>query len=210
MRVAKLVIGAAAVAVTAVLGACSSQSPPVGLASGQQTGQTSSSPVTTSSSPSSTTSSSSSPASSSSSTSKTTPKTTTSKTTPKTTTDKPAPPPSQSPCAATAKACIRLSTNETWLLDNGKVVYGPVKITSGRPGHLTPPGTFRVQWKDKNHLSKEFNNAPMPYSVFFNDGIAFHQGSLSVKSHGCIHLSMAAAQKYFASLSVGDVVQVVR
>jgi hypothetical protein len=67
-----------------------------------------------------------------------------------------------------------------------------------------------VQWKDKNHLSKEFNNAPMPYSVFFNDGIAFHQGSLSVKSHGCIHLSMAAAQKYFASLSVGDVVQVVR
>ncbi|MFD1051913.1 L,D-transpeptidase, partial [Kibdelosporangium lantanae] len=123
---------------------------------------------------------------------------------------KPAPPPSEAPCSAAAKACIRLSTNETWLMDNGKVVYGPVKITSGRPGHLTPPGTFHVQWKDKNHLSKEFNNAPMPYSVFFNDGIAFHQGSLSVKSHGCIHLSMAAAQKYFASLSVGDMVQVVR
>jgi lipoprotein-anchoring transpeptidase ErfK/SrfK len=212
MRVAKLVIGAAAVAVTAVLSACSSQPQPIGLASGQQTGQTSSSPVTTSSSspPPSTSSSPATSSSSPASSSKTTPKTTTSKTTPKTTTDKPAPPPSEAPCGAGVKACIRLSTNETWLLDNGKIVYGPVKITSGRPGHLTPTGTFHVQWKDKDHKSHEFNDAPMPYSVFFNSGIAFHQGSLSVKSHGCIHLSMAAAQKYFASLSVGDTVQVVR
>jgi lipoprotein-anchoring transpeptidase ErfK/SrfK len=30
-----------------------------------------------------------------------------------------------------------------------------------------------------------------------------------VLSHGCIHLSPAAAETYFATLSVGDVVQVV-
>ncbi len=50
----------------------------------------------------------------------------------------------------------------------------------------------------------------MPYSVFFIAGIAFHQGSLGATSHGCIHLSRAAAIRFFGSLEVGDVVQAVR
>jgi hypothetical protein len=114
------------------------------------------------------------------------------------------------PCGPQAKACLSLSTNQAWLMDNGQVTYGPVPVTTGRPGHLTPPGTFNVTWKDRNHKSKEFHNAPMPYSVFFNGGIAFHEGSLKVKSHGCVHLSHAAAQQFFSSLQVGNVVQVVR
>jgi lipoprotein-anchoring transpeptidase ErfK/SrfK len=114
------------------------------------------------------------------------------------------------PCSATARACVDLSANRAWLLNGGKVVYGPVPITSGRPGQRTPPGTFHVQWKDKNHRSSEFNNAPMPYSVFFYSGMAFHAGSLNNQSAGCIHLSTSAARTFFNSLSVGDVVQVVR
>ena len=50
----------------------------------------------------------------------------------------------------------------------------------------------------------------MPYSVFFIPGIAFHQGSLGVPSHGCIHLSKAAAITFYNSLRVGDAVQAVR
>jgi hypothetical protein len=50
----------------------------------------------------------------------------------------------------------------------------------------------------------------MPYSVFFtHSGIAFHQGSLRVPSHGCIHLGHGAAVTFFNSLAVGQVVQVV-
>jgi len=113
------------------------------------------------------------------------------------------------PCSDTARACVDLSANQAWLLDGGKVVYGPVPITSGKPGHRTPVGTYHVQWKDKDHKSSEFNNAPMPYSVFFYSGMAFHAGSLSAQSHGCIHLSTAAAKTFFNTLSVGDVVQVV-
>jgi lipoprotein-anchoring transpeptidase ErfK/SrfK len=45
--------------------------------------------------------------------------------------------------------------------------------------------------------------------VFFNGGIAFHEGSLSQLSHGCIHLSPAAAETYYNALAVGDTVQVV-
>ena len=114
------------------------------------------------------------------------------------------------PCSSNARACLKLSTNQSWLIRDGVVEYGPVPITHGRPGWRTPPGTFHVTFKNKNHRSSIFDNAPMPYSVFFNGGIAFHQGSLRVQSHGCIHLSTAAAKMYFASLNRGDVVQVVR
>jgi lipoprotein-anchoring transpeptidase ErfK/SrfK len=50
----------------------------------------------------------------------------------------------------------------------------------------------------------------MPYSVFFNGNIAFHQGSLKQLSHGCIHLSGKAAKTFFKALSRGEVVQVAR
>ncbi|GAA4560124.1 L,D-transpeptidase [Pseudonocardia xishanensis] len=117
-------------------------------------------------------------------------------------------PVSGTPCRRTARACVDLSSNQAWLISAGVVAYGPVPITAGRPGFRTPPGTFRVGWKDIDHLSREFDLAPMPYSVFFNGGIAFHEGSLRVLSHGCIHLSRAAAQTFFSTLRVGDVVQV--
>ncbi|GAY13145.1 putative secreted protein [Pseudonocardia sp. N23] len=113
------------------------------------------------------------------------------------------------PCKATVSACVQLSTKKAWLVSGGKVAYGPVPITSGRAGWRTPPGMFAVTFKNINHKSSLFNDAPMPYSVFFNGGIAFHQGSLSQQSHGCIHLSKAAAQAFFAALSKGEPVQVV-
>lgn len=120
------------------------------------------------------------------------------------------PPPAGVPCSGGVSACIDLSANQSWLLDNGVVTYGPVPITHGRAGYRTPPGTFKVGWKDIDHKSSEFDNAPMPYSVFFNGGIAFHEGSLSQLSHGCIHLSGGAASTYYNALEVGDTVQVVQ
>jgi lipoprotein-anchoring transpeptidase ErfK/SrfK len=118
-------------------------------------------------------------------------------------------PESAPPCAPTARACVDLSANRSWLLQNGRVTYGPVPITSGRPGFRTPPGTFTVASKRRDHVSSIYD-AEMPWSVFFNGGVAFHEGSLTVTSHGCIHLSPEAAETYFSELSVGDVVQVVR
>lgn len=119
------------------------------------------------------------------------------------------PPPAGVPCESGVDACIDLSAKKTWLIQDGVVTYGPAPITSGRPGYRTPPGTFTVGWKDIDHKSSIYNNAPMPFSVFFNGGIAFHQGSLSEESHGCIHLSRSAAETYYNALSVGDTVQVV-
>lgn len=112
------------------------------------------------------------------------------------------------PCPSWAAACIDLTNERSWLQSGGVVTYGPVSITSGKAGHRTPTGSFSVYWKDKDHLSSLFNNAPMPNSVFFVGGVAFHAGSLSAQSHGCIHLSNSASETYFSELSVGDGVYV--
>jgi len=51
----------------------------------------------------------------------------------------------------------------------------------------------------------------MPNAVFFEDGgIAFHSGSPSRSSAGCIHLNPADAEAWFNYLEIGDQVQVVR
>ncbi|WIX76445.1 L,D-transpeptidase [Amycolatopsis carbonis] len=114
------------------------------------------------------------------------------------------------PCSAQAKACVQLHTGTAWLMDNGNVVRGGVPITVGKPAYPTPAGTFHVQYKDIDHYSKQFNG-PMPYSVFFTTtGVAFHQGSLKVQSHGCVHLSHADAVAFYNALHPGDVVQVVK
>jgi lipoprotein-anchoring transpeptidase ErfK/SrfK len=120
-----------------------------------------------------------------------------------------APAPERIPCRATVRACVRLSTNQAWLLDDGKAVLGPVRISHGRAGYRTPPGRFRVSFKDEDHISSLFDAAPMPFSVFFNGGIAFHQGSVRQRSHGCIHLPKDAAREFFATLEPGDRVEVV-
>jgi lipoprotein-anchoring transpeptidase ErfK/SrfK len=202
MRVKRLIVGVT-VAGTAVLSACGS-----GASAAGQNHAATSDPTTTTTTTTTTTQPAPPPPPPPAPATTTTTKKTTSKPKPK-----PAPPPAPAggtPCTIATGACIDLSANKSWLLENGKVIYGPTAITHGRPGYRTPPGMFRVTFKDIDHKSSIFNNAPMPYSVFFNGGIAFHAGSLRELSHGCIHLSTAAAKMYYNSLQVGEAVQVVR
>jgi L,D-transpeptidase catalytic domain len=124
---------------------------------------------------------------------------------------------SGTPCSISARSCVDLESQRAWLIDNGKVVRGPVKISSGGAGKETPVGhSFRVFRKEEDHKSQEFKlangqPAPMPWSVFFADGgIAFHSGDPARASAGCIHLAPADAQAWFEHLEVGDQVQVVK
>lgn len=111
-------------------------------------------------------------------------------------------------CAPHAAACIDLTNDLSWLQKEGKIIYGPVPITSGKVGFSTRPGNWKVFWKNRDHRSSIYGGTPMPYAIFFDGGIAFHQGSLEIPSHGCIHLSWEAAAKYWDVLSNGDVVSV--
>lgn len=105
-------------------------------------------------------------------------------------------------CPPAASACADLSADLTWLQSDGTITYGPVRMKPGLP--RTPRGTFHVQWKAGAHyVSTEFGD-PMPYAVFFAPGgIAFHGGSLTKKSHGCIHLDIDSARYYDDHLPVG-------
>jgi hypothetical protein len=113
------------------------------------------------------------------------------------------------PCGPEISACVSLSQNLAWLMQDGVAVYGPVPATHGRAGEETPVGTFKVAWKDAVHRSSIYGDN-MPNSVFFAaGGVAFHEGSLTEESHGCVHLSQEAAKVFFDSLPVKAAVQVV-
>jgi L,D-transpeptidase catalytic domain len=121
------------------------------------------------------------------------------------------------PCSISAKACVDLDSQRAWLIQDGKITRGPVKIASGGNGQETPVGhSLRVYRKDKDHVSQESRlpngqPAPMPWSVFFEDGgIAFHSGSPNRSSGGCIHLEPVDAEAWFNYLQIGDQVQVVK
>jgi len=113
------------------------------------------------------------------------------------------------PCSAAAVACVDLSRQLAWFVRDGKVMRGPVKVATGRSGYGTEVGTFHVFRKNRMWYSTIYNNAPMPYSVFFDGGEAFHEGSVYVRSHGCVHLSAGNAAWVFNFLHIGDEVQVV-
>ncbi|QNE88941.1 L,D-transpeptidase [Corynebacterium incognita] len=109
------------------------------------------------------------------------------------------------PCPADADVCVDRNGRRTWLQENGRVTYVAAGMAPGKPGEETPAGTFYVNRKIKDEISYEFNNAPMPYAIYFtNNGHAFHAGDPAYLSNGCVRLTYEAAQKYFQELQIGD------
>jgi lipoprotein-anchoring transpeptidase ErfK/SrfK len=109
-------------------------------------------------------------------------------------------------CPAAATACVDLTRHITWLQGKGAVTFGPVQMEPGPPGgkHQTPRGAFHVQWKAGPGYVSNIYNEPMPWATFFAaGGIAFHGGSLTAWSHGCVHLTDANARYYNEHLPVG-------
>jgi hypothetical protein len=77
-------------------------------------------------------------------------------------------------------------------------------VSTGNPSHETPNGSFRTFRMEADHFSKEFDDAPMPHSIFFTKiGHAIHgtesERSLGMPvSHGCVRLSRANATTLYA------------
>jgi len=77
-------------------------------------------------------------------------------------------------------------------------------VSTGRVGHDTPDGTHRAFRLERDHFSKEWDDAPMPHSIFFTKrGHAIH-GSYDTKrigspaSAGCVRLAPKNAERLFA------------
>jgi hypothetical protein len=131
---------------------------------------------------------------------------------------------------------LDLAEQKVYLLYHDRAVM-EAPVSSGRPGHLTPNGTFRITNKDLNHVSSiygriidragrtvvldadvdmpkpagtRFINAPMRYFMEFAPGIGLHAGYLPgyPASHGCVRMPEEKAIAFFQAVSVGTPVTV--
>lgn len=98
-------------------------------------------------------------------------------------------------------AQINLATQRMEVSVNGVSTHSWA-VSSGRSGFASPRGTWRVQWIEKMHYSRKYDNAPMPHSVFFTGGVAVHATSAvgmlgRPASHGCIRLAPANAAQFY-------------
>ncbi|HZU50401.1 MAG TPA: L,D-transpeptidase family protein [Sphingomicrobium sp.] len=86
---------------------------------------------------------------------------------------------------------------------------GVSTISSGRPGYETPTGVFTILEKNKEHISRKYNDAPMPYQERLTwGGVALHAGGLPgyPESHGCVHLPLAFSKLLYGSMPLGGTV----
>lgn len=109
--------------------------------------------------------------------------------------------------AGTAQAKVEITIDKdnqqmTVAVDGVARYHWPV--STGIPSRETPNGAFRAFRMEEDHFSKEFDDAPMPHSIFFTKvGHAIH-GTDSVSrlgtpaSHGCVRLSRQNATTLYA------------
>jgi hypothetical protein len=77
-------------------------------------------------------------------------------------------------------------------------------VSTGIPRYDTPSGNYRAFRMEADHFSKEWDDAPMPHSIFFTQqGHAIH-GYLNTRnignpaSHGCVRLDPGHAAQLYA------------
>jgi hypothetical protein len=115
---------------------------------------------------------------------------------------------------------------------------GESTISSGKKGFETPPGTYKVIQKDKDHASNiygdyvdaggnivqknvdvtkdplpagaTFQGAKMPYFLRFTGGYGMHAGYLPgyAASHGCVRMPSTMAEHFFENADEGTPVTV--
>jgi lipoprotein-anchoring transpeptidase ErfK/SrfK len=119
----------------------------------------------------------------------------------------PASAPAHAPVTTPAEPSIVITVDKS--TQRMRVVVNGVQrwnwaVSTGRRGYATPAGSFRPFRMARDHRSREWDNAPMPYSIFFTQrGHAIHgsfaTGRLgSPASHGCVRLDTGHARELFA------------
>ena len=95
------------------------------------------------------------------------------------------------------------SAQRMTIVRDGQPLYN-WPVSTGRSGYATPSGSYTAFRMEADHHSDEWDDAPMPHSIFFTKiGHAIH-GTFDTKnlgkpvSHGCVRLSPANAATLFA------------
>ena len=103
--------------------------------------------------------------------------------------------------AAAVIARVDKSSQTMTVYHHGEVI-DQSPVSTARAGKVTPSGTWTAKSMKRHHRSSRYNNASMPYSIFYNGHFAIH-GTNQVKrlgrpaSAGCIRLHPDNAAKLF-------------
>ncbi|MGR3365406.1 MAG: L,D-transpeptidase [Maritimibacter harenae] len=102
------------------------------------------------------------------------------------------------------EAIVDLSDQTLTVLrtEDGRTTHRVWPVSTGADGYGTPTGRFQPTFLDRDHTSSLYDDAPMPWSVFFNEDIAIH-GTYDTRyigrpaSHGCVRMMPKAAKAFF-------------
>ncbi len=93
-------------------------------------------------------------------------------------------------------------TNQTMeVFHEGRHLY-TWAVSTAKAGKETPTGVFKAEALSKHHRSRLYNNAPMPFAIFYDGHYAIH-GTDQIKrlgapaSHGCVRLHPDNAEILF-------------
>jgi lipoprotein-anchoring transpeptidase ErfK/SrfK len=98
-------------------------------------------------------------------------------------------------------ARVSISQQVMHVYHHGKLVH-EWPVSTARQGKITPTGTWRPQFLSRNHRSSRYNNAPMPYAIFYSGHYAIH-GTDEIRrlgrpaSAGCVRLHPENARLLF-------------
>ncbi|MBN9055294.1 MAG: L,D-transpeptidase [Rhizobiales bacterium] len=103
--------------------------------------------------------------------------------------------------SANLVAEVSLSSQTMIVTQNG-IVKHRWRVSTGRKGFGTPTGSWKAKWASRDHRSRKYDNAPMPYAIFFNGGYAVHATFDTRRlgrpaSHGCVRLHPSNAATFF-------------
>lgn len=104
--------------------------------------------------------------------------------------------------SASVRVAVDRGAQRMHVYVNGQLQHS-WKVSTGRGRFVTPTGRFRPTRLERSWYSRKYNNAPMPYSIFFLGGYAIH-GTYHVRelgrraSRGCVRLRTGHAAQLFS------------
>jgi lipoprotein-anchoring transpeptidase ErfK/SrfK len=89
-------------------------------------------------------------------------------------------------------ARVSISTQTMKVYHEGRHLF-TWPVSTAKDGKITPTGVYEPEFLSRNHRSSLYNNAPMPFAIFYDGHYAIH-GTDQIKrlgapaSNGCVRL----------------------
>ena len=89
-------------------------------------------------------------------------------------------------------ARVSISTQTMMVFHEGRHLF-TWPVSTAKAGKITPVGVYEPEFLSRNHRSKRYGNAPMPFAIFYDGNYAIH-GTDQIRrlgkpaSHGCVRL----------------------